>query len=177
MKAELRKTFLFRRNSLSLERRQEAALGLAQRIDLLKKYFDRIASFHSMKYEINLTLINQSLAAENRLLLPRRTSDSHLQYYLVSNLTNQMEKCGQLWEPDPTRCSAATLTKNDCLLIPGLAFDQNNDRLGLGGGFFDRFLFRHPGLYAVGIGFFEQRSIEPLPRDPWDQSLSDVFYF
>jgi len=43
----------------------------------------------------------------------------------------------------------------DMILVPGLAFDKNNNRLGRGGGYFDKFLSKVKGL-KVGICYQEQ---------------------
>jgi 5,10-methenyltetrahydrofolate synthetase len=56
----------------------------------------------------------------------------------------------------------------DLLLIPALGFGSQGDRLGYGGGFFDRTLAAlHPKPLAVGIAFELSRiaSIEPQPHD------------
>lgn len=56
-------------------------------------------------------------------------------------------------------------------LAPGLLFDREGYRLGYGGGYYDRFLRRHPESTAVGLHYAAQMSQTPLPREPWDQPL------
>jgi len=65
-------------------------------------------------------------------------------------------------------------------LIPGLGFSQGSalrpgfQRLGRGGGYFDRFLSARPqGLVAFGYGFGFQMAAE-LPLDPHDQPLDGL---
>jgi 5,10-methenyltetrahydrofolate synthetase len=55
-----------------------------------------------------------------------------------------------VFAPDP----AAVVP--DVLVVPGLAFDSMRDRLGYGGGFYDRYLAAHPGVRTVGIGYSRQ---------------------
>ena len=60
---------------------------------------------------------------------------------------------------------------NDGLLImPGVAFDENCHRIGYGGGFYDKYLEKHPDLHAIAIAFelqmyrklpFEEHDIKP----------------
>ena len=44
-------------------------------------------------------------------------------------------------EPDEVFCTEIKLSSIDCILVPGLLFDEKKHRLGFGGGFYDR-LFR-----------------------------------
>jgi 5-formyltetrahydrofolate cyclo-ligase len=63
------------------------------------------------------------------------------------------------------------------MLIPLVAFDSQGTRLGMGGGFYDRFLGAiSPGLRPrlVGIAHEVQRSATALPVDSWDIPLNAV---
>ena len=62
------------------------------------------------------------------------------------------------------------------LIVPLLAFDDNGQRMGYGGGFYDRSLelIRSKGpITAAGFAFEGQRS-DPLPCEPTDQPLDLV---
>ncbi len=59
----------------------------------------------------------------------------------------------------------------DLLIIPLLAFDQG-DRLGYGGGYYDRYLAKHPECIRIGIAYDEQE--EPLVPNPWDEKLDVI---
>lgn len=48
------------------------------------------------------------------------------------------------------------------MVMPGVAFDVNCNRVGYGGGFYDRFLEKHPGISRVAVGFsFQILSVVP----------------
>ena len=62
----------------------------------------------------------------------------------------------------------------DMVILPGLLFDRAGNRLGYGGGFYDRFLaHRASQALRVGLGFACQLADEPvrLPAEPHDMRL------
>lgn len=41
----------------------------------------------------------------------------------------------------------------DVILVPCVGFTREGDRLGYGGGYFDRWLAAHPGVTSIGIAW------------------------
>ncbi|NCF76875.1 MAG: 5-formyltetrahydrofolate cyclo-ligase [Proteobacteria bacterium] len=63
----------------------------------------------------------------------------------------------------------------DVALVPLLGFDDHGHRLGMGGGYYDRyFSSAEQRPWIVGIAYDIQRSKEPLPTEPWDVMLDAV---
>ncbi|WP_180326560.1 5-formyltetrahydrofolate cyclo-ligase [Raoultibacter phocaeensis] len=62
----------------------------------------------------------------------------------------------------------------DLVIVPLVAFDERNNRLGYGGGNYDRLLpaLRDDAL-AIGVAFEEQR-LDAVPCDPHDQELPRI---
>ena len=65
----------------------------------------------------------------------------------------------------------------DVLLVPLLAFDEDGNRLGYGGGFYDRTIANlkkeNPDLIAIGIAY-EGQKIAKIPVDAYDQQLDMI---
>ena len=62
----------------------------------------------------------------------------------------------------------------DLLLIPGVAFDEKCNRLGQGGGYYDRYLpLLRPDCLTVGIAFDEQ-IVDEIPTGPYDHKVDYV---
>lgn len=60
----------------------------------------------------------------------------------------------------------------DLVIVPGLAFGTNGQRLGRGGGFYDRFLVQ-PKFHGISCGLaFEQQVADDLPLQPHDVILN-----
>ena len=63
------------------------------------------------------------------------------------------------------------LEQIDLVVVPALAFDEQGQRLGHGGGYYDRF-FADERVHAVRCGFgFCEQMIEAVPVYDTDQSL------
>jgi 5-formyltetrahydrofolate cyclo-ligase len=62
----------------------------------------------------------------------------------------------------------------DLLIVPGVAFDVKGNRLGYGGGYYDRFFpMLKPNVSLIALVFDLQ--IQPeIPVDDWDQSVDIV---
>jgi 5-formyltetrahydrofolate cyclo-ligase len=61
----------------------------------------------------------------------------------------------------------------DLLVVPGTAFTAVGERLGAGGGYYDRFLADHPRLTTVGLAFDEQ-VVPWLPTGGHDRRMDAV---
>lgn len=61
----------------------------------------------------------------------------------------------------------------DAIVAPLLGFDPAMNRLGQGGGYYDRAFARHPDALRIGIAWSVQEH-DLLPADPWDLPLDAV---
>lgn len=154
-KVALRNTYRVIRRSLTAERRSLAARELVHTLVPKLQSFRTILSFSSTGSEIDLGPLNNLLAEEKRLLLPRLENMEIIPY------------CGAV-SVDP-----ATIA---CILVPGLVFDSHHRRIGYGLGYYDRFLIKTRG-HTIGLGFREQLSPTPLPCEPHDYTLAEVLLF
>lgn len=172
LKASLRLTFLKLRKELSFDRRQAATEALMVRLQSLP--YRKIASFIPFGTEIDLMPFNHILAQEGRLCLPRCQEDD-LHFYDVEELDQGLIRTAAgFLEPDPLRHKKTASVAVECVLVPGLAFDEAGFRLGYGKGHYDKLLSRL-SVRTLGVGFHEQK-ITQLPRDPWDIPVQELFF-
>jgi len=61
---------------------------------------------------------------------------------------------------------------NSCCIIPGLLFDKNNNRLGYGKGYYDKFL-ENRNIYKIGI-CFSTFLVDNLITDKYDIKMDEV---
>lgn len=63
----------------------------------------------------------------------------------------------------------------DLAIVPGMAFDNNGNRLGRGKGYYDRLLSKL-SCYNIGI-CFPCQLIDYIPNDKWDIKMNEVITF
>ena len=51
--------------------------------------------------------------------------------------------------------------------LPGIAFDHSRNRIGFGGGYYDRYLARHAGLVTVALAY-EFQIVDKIDSEPTD---------
>ncbi len=80
-------------------------------------------------------------------------------------------------EPAPTTQPTThilTPAATDLFLVPGLVFDAQGNRYGYGGGFYDRYLAKHPHATPIALAFALQLSSTPLEPQPHDIPMQAI---
>ena len=62
--------------------------------------------------------------------------------------------------------------KKDLIILPGLLFDKHNNRLGYGGGYYDKYL-ENKKLYKIGI-CFSNFVVKKIPIDKYDIKMDEI---
>lgn len=165
------------RNSVSKPEAAEAAVELIRHFP--PKLFKNklVAGFASLRSEIDLFPLLHALSDRGVTLAlpctPRKGRPLlfrawHPKDDLVAGPFGTREPSAQQSELRP-----------DILLVPLLAFTDQGDRLGYGGGFYDRTLQKlrntqtGPCVFACGVAYDIQRT-DWLPSDRFDQTLDAV---
>ena len=99
--------------------------------------------------ELSLSPVIEDLLASGRqLALPRCEDAGIMTARLVSHPDQLQRGAYGLMEPDQT-CKVIPPEEIDLILVPGVAFDRAGNRLGQGGGYYDRYL---PQTHALRVG-------------------------
>lgn len=175
-KARLRAEAKGRRSALSIEARQAAARALARHgLAFLDRSAPSVVSgFLAIGEEIDPALLLQGLAAAgSRICLPVMVAKG--QPLAFRAWTPGAPLVTRMWgirEPG----TEAPPVQPDVLLVPLLAFDRRGNRLGYGGGFYDRTLAdlrRRRRIVAVGLAFATQE-VDAVPHLDYDERLDWV---
>ncbi|MGQ1784336.1 MULTISPECIES: 5-formyltetrahydrofolate cyclo-ligase [unclassified Saccharicrinis] len=76
-----------------------------------------------------------------------------------------------IWEPTGAELLQPEVI--DVIIVPGVAFAASGNRMGRGGGYYDRLLPKLQSAYKVGVGFNFQL-VEGIPTEPHDINMDCV---
>ncbi|MGH8863954.1 MAG: 5-formyltetrahydrofolate cyclo-ligase [Burkholderiales bacterium] len=174
-KKTLRASVIARRDALDVETRRRDSQAITAKLLALPAYRAAgvVCAYASFGSEFDTAAFcSDVVAAGKRLLLPRVNRAARvLELREVKNpgadlvagvwgIREPSEQC-PIWQPSAV----------DFMLVPGVAFAANGDRLGYGGGFYDRLLNElKPGVARV-VAAFSLQVVEDLPTGPRDQRV------
>ncbi|OJA06246.1 5-formyltetrahydrofolate cyclo-ligase [Halomonas sp. QHL1] len=185
-KHALRRFLRHQRRALSKHEQRLAAQRLCQRLKTLPEIrrAQRLSFYLPVNGEIDPTPLLPWLRQRNvDIYLPvlRPFSANRLWFVAYRPDTPMVKNRFGIWEPD-ARFSAQRRNRLpawalDTLIVPLVGFDANANRMGMGGGFYDRSLaFMHrPGPSPTLIGAAHAcQQVASLPVEPWDVPLQAV---
>jgi len=130
----------------------------------------QIALYKPLPGEVDLSeLFDICWKEQKKLSIPVYSPKT--KQYIFAQLKPDTPLCmGRYQIPEPCDPQEVLLDAIDLMLVPGVAFNPNTgERLGRGGGYYDRLLESFKGL-TIGVGFSFQLYSE-IPIDPTDQPL------
>ena len=151
-KAVWRKRLKLLRETIPAEERKRVDAAITQRVLALPEYqaAQAVLAYLSFGTEVETrTIIKQAWADGKRVFLPRCVPDERaMVWYRVDSLKGLVRSPLGMEEPveDSAREANLATLQGALVLVPGLAFDSEGNRLGYGGGYYDVCL---PGLDSV----------------------------
>lgn len=133
-----------------------------------------VAVYAALPHEVDLLPLVEEYA-QHRFCFPRCGAGHCMDFHHVTHPSTQLAP-GALGIPAP----AAELTvippqEMDVVIVPGLAFTESGDRLGYGGGYYDRYLPLCTRAQLVAAAFAEQM-LPHVPTDEHDVTIPRIIH-
>ena len=175
-KKRVRNLVLARRGALTERERQGKSLHIEKQVLTLPEYekAQTVMLFLNFRDEVETTaLAEETLTRGKQLVLPRCAPQGILIPALIRDLDQDIKPgTWGIREPRLQGLREADPWAIDLVIVPGAAFDGQGNRLGYGGGYYDRFFGRlRPEVLRVAIAFATQ-VLPEVPVDPHDQKMS-----
>lgn len=172
-KSELRSRYIKERNELSIDLKLSYDVTINHSLVefIQQQNFKTVHTYLPMGSEIDLyPTITWMLEHHIQVICPKVLSKrklEHLELISLSELEN-----GRWGTKHPS--GGRYYTGNyDLILVPGLAYDKDKNRLGYGGGYYDTFLAQQKGVSSLGA-FYAFQEVEKLPVTTYDTSLDKI---
>jgi 5-formyltetrahydrofolate cyclo-ligase len=163
-----------RRRALSDLERAQAREAIARVVSASPAFVrsERIVLYAAIASELDPSGIGSAaLAAGKQLLWPRVRADGGMEVAVARFAELTPDTAGV---PAPPLGSGAVRVASDALLIvPGLAFTRRGERLGRGGGHYDRLLASCAQATSIGVAF-DIQLVDELPSEDHDRRVQFV---
>lgn len=166
-KTAIRQKILKIRKSMSRTEILEASTKITDKILEMSVYESvaDICCYMPVNNEVELDrLITRAFCDNKRVYLPRVTGDEmdFFRFYDGMPLIK-----GRYNIPEPDSNEILVPGRNTLIIMPGAVFSKEMDRIGYGGGYYDKYLFTHPEAHTLGI-CYDFQILDNIPRDDYD---------
>ncbi len=177
---DLRKIALTARRSLSKKVRADASEVICKKVVASQNFqaSNIIGCYLPMRDEVDTRLIiERAWRANKRIFVPIVRNDENMLFREMRPDTTLVRNNMAIWEPDSG--AVASPRELQMVVTPTVAFDDSLHRIGMGGGYYDRYFsfLRHrkkwiaPKLLGVA---FECQKVEKITPNPWDIRLFKI---
>jgi 5-formyltetrahydrofolate cyclo-ligase len=175
-KTHIRQVCLSQRKHLARQFVTQASQRIIDTIQDLQAYqtAKHIAWYHPSRGEVDLSLLWQNALTQNKCCyFPAIQPNNTLLFLPYTADTELVLNRYQITEPHKEGHEAIAPEDLDILFLPTVAFDANQNRLGMGKGYYDKTLENHPGPLLIGVAYEWQKQPN-LPYDSWDIPLTMI---
>lgn len=177
MKGEIRKRILGLRNAMTeaeVEEKSREVLKAVLGIDSFD-VFGTVMCYMDFNNEVKTgEIINLFLSKGKRVAIPAvekygKTAKSRIVAYQINSLEEEMQKGAYgILEPVKDISRVVDPKEFELVLVPGVAFDRNGNRIGFGAGYYDKFLCKtRKDCVKAGLAY-EYQVLDSIPAEKHD---------
>lgn len=167
MKKELRRQMLARRNALSKAMVLAYSENICQKVLGMPVYRQAqdICLYMPIQNEVDVSMLIAPARAQGKTVWLPRIIDGKMDFYLYAEDTLLTLGAYHIREP----LSEQRLIPHEFVLVimPGAVFSRDNDRIGYGGGYYDRYLSCYPMCKTVAV-CYDFQILPEIPADVHD---------
>lgn len=174
-KQELRKQIRAAKKAVPFCDKLSRSIPIMQQVEEIPEFQQAktILLYWSMDDEVQTHDFVNKWYQQKTLLLPCVDGDDlRLRQYTGPDCLKAGEQFGI---GEPTGPEFTALETIGMIIVPGMAFDRNNNRMGRGRGFYDRLLKSTPNAFKVGVAF-DFQMVENVPTEEFDVPMNAVIF-
>ncbi len=177
LRKELRKSRIAARQALSPEDREVKSLKIVDEIVQSEEYKNakNILIYSAIRGEVSLEGLKEPAARDGKTLAyPLVISAKEMIALVPGSEADWTEGFHGIMEPRKETCPEIKPEEFDLVVCPCTAFDEKMGRMGMGAGYYDRFLTACTNAHIVAVAFECQKADSVMGQE-WDVSMEKVF--
>ncbi|MED0937762.1 5-formyltetrahydrofolate cyclo-ligase [Bacillus mobilis] len=175
-KLRLRKQIIEHMNSLSEERYTTLSEQIAFSLYAQKEWAEAkiIGITLSMENEVNTyPIIEKAWEEGKKVVVPKCNKETRtMSFRQISNFDQLETVYMNLREPIPALTEEVGADDIDLQIVPGVAYTGRGERIGYGGGYYDRYLVHYKGK-TLSLAYSFQM-VEHIPVEPFDKNVEKI---
>ncbi len=143
-KKQMRAFALARRDGLTGKQRKDGSDRIVEQLTELPCYREAgaLLTYVSFRSEVDTFPLIRRALAEGKAVFAPRVSGRGMEFFRILSLGDLKEGYRGILEPQGEDSYTDWMGQGTLVCLPGAAFDRNRHRIGYGGGFYDRYLWK-----------------------------------
>ncbi|MED2843156.1 5-formyltetrahydrofolate cyclo-ligase [Bacillus toyonensis] len=175
-KIRLRKQIIEHMNSLSEEQYATLSEQIAVSLYAQKEWVEAetIGITLSMENEVNTyPIIEKAWGEGKKVVVPKcNTGTRTMSFRQISNFDQLETVYMHLREPIPSLTEEVNADEINLQIVPGVAYTERGERIGYGGGYYDRYLVRYKGK-TLSLAY-DFQMVKQIPVEPFDKNVEKI---
>ena len=169
-KQRMRELLVQKRRMLAAEQRTSLSESILSQLEKMTVFQDAktVLLYYPKNNEVDVLPLFKRYKRDKTLLLPVTHHNGMTAHPYEGN--DKMHR-GKFGIPEPT--TPEFQGKIDLIIVPAVAFDRAGNRLGRGGGYYDRFLKKQPHATLIGVGY-DFQLVDEVPIRKHDQKVHRI---
>lgn len=174
-KAEIRKQIREYKKSLSDGEIRSSSLSVAEKVINLPAFLEcrQVFVYIATNQEIRTEEIIETALSLGKIVAAPKCFGKNMEFFCFSDLTEL--RAGAFGILEPPNEKPAFPDENTLMLVPGMAFDRNMNRIGYGGGYYDRYFEKYRDIAYFKLGLAHEFQIcDSLEVEEHDYRIDGV---
>lgn len=157
-KSQVRSRMRALKKSMTAAQIEENSRTICERLRRIPQYSEKDRLFIYVNYNqevATIPLIKAEIAlGAKEVLIPKVCGERSMHFYAIRDFDNELTP-GAYGIPEPSGLNYINddeiNDENSVIILPGLAFDEEFNRIGYGGGYYDTFLQKHDKMLKIAV--------------------------
>ncbi|GMQ63425.1 5-formyltetrahydrofolate cyclo-ligase [Vallitalea maricola] len=176
IKKEIRESYLDKRSKMSKDDVINKSKVIYNKIinnRVYKECYDLFIYVSNFNEVDTLEIIKKAWDDNKLVAVPKVEEKGIIKFYYINSMKDL--KKGKFNILEPKTLIEGVPTGKSLFIMPGVAFDKSKNRIGFGGGYYDRYLFKFRKAFNIVAICYDYQLLNSVPSDVYDVKPDYIF--